>query len=218
MRDKQRREIIKHHNELFNKFGLNHASMGWPKGRTDLRFNVMSQIGNLNNSKILDVGCGFGYFLAYLKKRKKKIQYTGIDINSDFIKLAKKKYPNHIFKVRDIEKEKVKEKFDWVFAIGLGSKACSYMYIENLLKEMVKISKKGVVMDFITDYVDFKNKGTFYASPEKIFKMPYVCLPRIKLDGNVTIGLSKFIASREVLKPDQSRLSRIISDLQIKLK
>ena len=47
----------------------------------------------------------------------------------------------------------------------------------------------------------------------KIFKIPYVCLPRIKLDGNVTIGLSKLTASKDVLRPDQSKLSRIMSEL-----
>ena len=37
----------------------------------------------------------------------------------------------------------------------------------------------------------------------------------MKLDGSVIIGLSKDRASSDVLKPDQSKLSRIISDLLI---
>ena len=36
-------------------------------------------------------------------------------------------------------------------------------------------------MDFITDYVDFKNKGTFYASPEKIFKISKKISKRVLL-------------------------------------
>ena len=47
----------------------------------------------------------------------------------------------------------------------------------------------------------------------KIFNTPYVCLPRIKLDGKVIIGLSKLIASKDVLSPDQSKLSKTISAL-----
>jgi len=171
MKRKTRDEILKHHNELFNEHGHKPAAMGWPKGKTDLRFKIVTEIGNLNNSKILDVGCGFGYLLTYLKKHKKKIQYTGVDINPNFIEIAKENHPDQTFKIRDIEKEKFREKFDWVFAVGLASKADSYTYLESLLKEMIRISKKGVVMDFITDYVDFKTKGTFYSSPEKIFKI-----------------------------------------------
>jgi len=181
MKEKTRNKVIKHHNELFDEFGINPSALGEQKGRTELRFDILTQIGNLNNSKILDVGCGFGYLLTYLKKHKKKIRYTGVEVNSDFIEIAKKKHPDQVFKVRDIEKEKFKEKFDWVFAIGLASKADSYSYLENLLKEMIKISKKGVVMNFITDYVDFKNKDTFYTSPEKIFKIAKKFSKRILL-------------------------------------
>ncbi len=171
MKGKTRHEIIKHHNELFEKFGYDPATLGEPKGRSDLRFKVMTQIENLNNSTILDVGCGFAYLLSYLNKHKKKVRYTGVDINSDFIEIAKKKHKNQTFEVRDIEKEKFHKKFDWVFAVGLSSKADSYSYLENLLKEMFRISKKGVVMNFTTDYVDYKSKGTFYSSPEKIFQI-----------------------------------------------
>jgi SAM-dependent methyltransferase len=181
MKRKTHNEIIKHHDELFDEFGVNPASMGWPKGRIDLRFKTMTNIGNLNNSTILDVGCGFGYFLTYLKKHKKRIDYTGIDINSKFIEIAKKQHKKEKFEIRDIEKQKFKKKFDWVFAVGLASKADSYEYLESLLNEMCKIAKKGVVMDFVTDYVDYKNKGTFYSSPEKIFKITKKISKRVVL-------------------------------------
>ena len=36
-------------------------------------------------------------------------------------------------------------------------------------------------MNFITDYVDFKNKDTFYTSPEKIFKIAKKFSKRILL-------------------------------------
>ena len=99
MKEKTRNKVIKHHNELFDEFGINPSALGEQKGRTELRFDILTQIGNLNNSKILDVGCGFGYLLTYLKKHKKKIRYTGVEVNSDFIEIAKKKHPDQVFKV-----------------------------------------------------------------------------------------------------------------------
>lgn len=173
--------IIEHHNELFRKFGESPVALGEAKDRTNLRFKVLSEIGNLNNSNILDVGCGFGYFLSFLKKKKRNVKYVGVDINSDFIEIAKRRNPNYIFKVADIEKTKIKSQFDWVFAIGIASKADSYNYIENLLKEMFRISKKGVVMNFITSYVDYKVKGTFYTSPERVFKIAKKLTKRVLL-------------------------------------
>lgn len=164
-------KILKHYNDLFQKFGDNPASIGWPKGRQDIRFKVVTEIGDLKNSKILDVGCGFGDFASYLKKNRIKAEYHGIDINSNFIKIAKQKHPNKKFSVRDLEKVKFKNKFDWICAIGATNAGGTYRYIEKLLKEMFRISKKGIVMDFMSTYVDFKDKDDFHVSPERIFKI-----------------------------------------------
>ena len=54
------------------------------------RFRVFCDIDNLNSSKILDLGCGTGDFNTYLKK-KKFVNYTGIDSNRNMINILKKK-------------------------------------------------------------------------------------------------------------------------------
>jgi len=171
MKKKIHDSIFNHYTELYEKFGTHPASLGWPKGRQDLRFQVMSEIGNIRNSKVLDVGCGFGDLLSYFKSKKIKINYTGIDINNKFIEIAKSKHIKTRFYVRDIEKTKFNEKFDWVFAIGTTNRSGSHDYIENLLKEMFRISRKGIAMDFMSTYVDFRRKGSFHASPERVFKI-----------------------------------------------
>ena len=130
----------------------------------------MAEIGKMQNSKILDVGCGFGDLSSFLKSQY-QIKYLGVDINPKFIEIAKQRNPKTRFEVRDIEKKKIKEKFDWVFAVGTTNKAGSYEYIENLLIQMLKVAKKGVAMDFMSSYVDFKASGSFHTSPEKIFKI-----------------------------------------------
>ena len=171
MNKKTANSIIKHYSTLYENFGYNPASIGWPKGKQNIRFHAISQIGNLNNSKILDVGCGFGDLATFLKFRKIKMKYTGVDINEKFIKIAETVNPDCVFEVRDIEKRKFKQKFDWIFAIGTTNQSGSYQYIENLLNEMFRISKKGISMDFLSSYVDFKRHGNFHASPERIFKI-----------------------------------------------
>jgi len=57
------------------------------------------------------------------------------------------------------------------FAIGVTNHSGSYRYIQSLLKEMFRISKNGVGMDFLSTYVDFKKAGNFHTSPERIFKI-----------------------------------------------
>lgn len=163
--------IYDHYTELYKKHGVKPAALGWPKGRQNLRFKIMSEIGALKKSEILDIGCGFGDFLTYLNSKKIKLEYTGVDINPIFIKIAKSKHPEGTFTKRDIERTKFKKKFDWSFAIGTTNMKGNYEYIEKLLKEMFRISKKGVVMDFMSSYVDFKRSGSSHFEPEKIFKI-----------------------------------------------
>lgn len=163
--------ILNHYTALYHIHGDHPGSLGWPKGKQKIRFKVMSEIGDLNNSSILDVGCGFGDFLNFLQTKKLKTDYFGIDINPIFIKIAKEKFPNGNFQTFDIQKTKMKKHFDWVFAIGITNKCGSYKYIEEMLYAMFKISKYGIAMDFLSSYVDFKGKGDFHSSPDKIFKI-----------------------------------------------
>jgi len=170
MKKKTHDAIIKHYNDLYKIHGQRPGALGWLKGRQNIRFRVVSEIGKMQNSKILDVGCGFGDLSSFLKSQY-QIKYLGVDINPKFIEIAKQRNPKTRFEVRDIEKKKIKEKFDWVFAVGTTNKAGSYEYIENLLIQMLKVAKKGVAMDFMSSYVDFKASGSFHTSPEKIFKI-----------------------------------------------
>ena len=39
------------------------------------------------------------------------------------------------------------------------------------MKEMYRICRKGFAMNFVSDNVDYKTKGLFYSSPEKIFSI-----------------------------------------------
>jgi len=162
--------IITHYLELYKKFGENPKALGWLKGNQSIRFQIISQIGKMDNSSLLDVGCGFGDLFGFLKYRKIKVRYNGVDINSEFLKIAKKRYPNVKFELRDIHKKKFLRKFDWVVATGITNYATNYQHLKDILKEMFRICKKGVVMDFISNYVDYKDKDIFYTSPEKILK------------------------------------------------
>ena len=181
MKLKTKKSILNHYTELYKKFGKSPVSLGWTRGKQDIRFKAHSQIGNLKNSSILDIGCGFGDLLGFLNKKRLNVKYTGIDINQKFIELAKKKHPNSYFEVRDIEKKSFKKKFDWVFAIGTTNQSGSYKYIEDLLGEMFGYCKKGVTMDFLSSYVDFKKPENFHASPEKVFKIAKKLSKRVVL-------------------------------------
>jgi len=171
MDSKTHQSILNHYTELYKKFGSKPAAIGWAKGKQNIRFNAITEIGELKDSSVLDVGCGFGDLSLFLKKRKLQVKYTGVDINQKFIELPKKKYPKTTSATRDIETNLFTKKFDWVFAIGSTNQSGSYKYINTLLTEMFRCCKKGIAMDFLSTYVDFKKSGNFHASPEKVFQI-----------------------------------------------
>lgn len=165
--------LLKYYSHLLTKHGYGPQAVGWGsrKGKQSLRFQILAEIGDLSNSSILDVGCGFGDLYGYLKYRKIKVKYLGVDINPALIKIGKQIYPKIKLETRDIERDRFERKFDWAIASGIASIATSYPFIGRILSEMFRICKKGVAMNFLGGMVDFKTKDAFYADPEKIYSM-----------------------------------------------
>lgn len=76
---------------------------------------VSRELAFLQNKKILDLGCGTGTLIEYIRLR----DYLGVDVNKNFIKLARKKYPQFKFKVLDIVNKKIEENFDYILIMNV---------------------------------------------------------------------------------------------------
>ena len=63
--------ILKLYNKRFkDKLLPNYRKLGWgSKKSQDLRFKILIDRWNLENKSILDIGCGFGDFYFFLKKK-----------------------------------------------------------------------------------------------------------------------------------------------------
>ena len=83
---------------------------------------VMNQAGDANGTKICDVGCGSGRFVASLAKRG--AQVTGLDFAPEMLKLARQLAEEGgvadrcNFVLSDVLDWKTNETFDMVIAIG----------------------------------------------------------------------------------------------------
>jgi len=75
--------------------------------------------GGMDPRTALDVGCGFGYFSAFLSEQGFAVQ--AIDVRPENITEAKSRYPNIGFAVRNIEDASVTDlgTFDLVLCLGL---------------------------------------------------------------------------------------------------
>ena len=142
--------------------------------RRKKRFQIHRELGIESGDVVLDVGCGFGDFLDYLKQIGIRIDYTGIDIMPEFIEKAIVTHPDGKFEMRDFFEEKfAAQSFDYVVCSqvmnlkidGLDTKVLAQKFLE----EMFRLARKGVSCDFVTDYVDYKEDYLTYHSPEEVF-------------------------------------------------
>ena len=170
MDEYEKNETIKRYNERLEMYGDDPRSLGWLNGRQHIRFKVLSEIADLNNCTILDLGCGFGDLCGFLK-RNYKVDYTGYDINNNLLEIAKKKYPDARFDVKDILMGQIIEKFDYIISSGVFNFRLSdnTSFTKKMLKKMFEMCDKGVAVDFITDYVDYRNEDLHYTNPEDMF-------------------------------------------------
>ena len=183
MDEMEKHEVTKRYNERLKKYGYDPRTLGWLKGRQPIRFKVLSEIGDLNNCSILDVGCGFGDLYGFLINIGLNVKYTGYDINLNLIEIAKEKHLDACFEVKDILIDEVKHKFDYILSSGVFNFKLSdnKTFIENMLKKMFEICNKGVAADFMSGYVDFKNEDAYYTSPEEIFSFCKTLSRRVTL-------------------------------------
>jgi len=87
--------IIKYHKDLISKNPQDDKSiMGWAGDTQTNRFKVLSEIDNLNNKSILDVGCGNAMLYDYLIQLYPTMRYVGLDLIDDFLKLAMTRLAN----------------------------------------------------------------------------------------------------------------------------
>lgn len=167
-------QLTRFFNDLFHTYGqYSSYSLGWSTKESQLiRFRILSEIGRLEGSEILDLGCGLGDFYGFLDFFLDKFEYKGIDITTDFIEAAKDKYPNGDFSTKDIFNIK-DDSFDYVFASGVFSYNIPNYFEKyfSIIEKMFKVSRKGIAFNML----DKKNHvidDTFMAyHPDEILQV-----------------------------------------------
>lgn len=160
---------------VFNKKLLLHGdrpeAVGWSSKGQVLRQQSMLDVGDINNSKILDFGCGKGDFYRFLVERGIHVKYTGFDINEKLISLAKKKYPGIDFRVFDIDNDILDEDFDFIFLCGVFNLKVEGIdeTIKKTLAGLFQHCRTALAFNALSSYEPEKDFELHYISPEEIF-------------------------------------------------
>ena len=199
---------IKINNQLYKDFrdsyGETPEGLGWNGRREqELRFEIMLKILDiqdpLQDQTILDVGCGFADLYSYLKKKYGKIDYTGIDINPDALKIAKSRYPETEFIEANILETPMK-KYDYIFCSGIFATILddNEAFIREMIRRMVFLANKGIAFNFLqksqfTSNLAEYDKSIILKFCKKNFKKAKM-LDSYLGNDDVTIGIKNSIS------------------------
>lgn len=130
------------HGEFIAKNGEEIWNWSSPAGRLrwQRRVDMFTDFLGNENKKVLEIGCGTGFFTSQLVLTNNQI--TAIDISSNLLELAKKRtnYPNVVFKKEDAHKTSFdSNSFDFI----VGSSALHHLETGTALKEFFRLLKPG---------------------------------------------------------------------------
>lgn len=154
--------------KLFQTHKESFKSLHWSnKENQKIRFDILLEVGNITNKKILDIGSGMGDFFGYIDSKNIKAAMTGYEIVEEFVKISKNRYPKHSFEPIDLSKIDITEKFDFVFSSGIfafGNKT----FFETMIKKSFSICKIAYAFNF---YNSTKDKRFMSISKTEIEKI-----------------------------------------------
>lgn len=194
------KSLEKHYTNKVKVHGANAKGVDWRDEETAyLRYQVMKNMLSSKHRKfsLLDVGCGYGGFLGFLKKYNYCMDYTGIDISDLMIDYAKRAYKDSIFLNEDYLNHSCKFQYDYIICNGiLTQKLDSSLldmeaYLKLLIYKMFNDCKIGCCFNLMSSRVNYYSSHLFYRHPSEVITY---CLseltPYLKVDHSY--GLYEF--------------------------
>lgn len=178
MDQQDRNKIVHDYSSRYHRYGYSPKTLGWDKGKQDIRFSILTAPFYEEGKKILDIGCGFGDLNNYLSKKEYRYEYCGIDIVENLIAEAKTRHPEQTFILDDFLEHEFQDTFDFAVASGIFNhkflgEMNNYEFIEKCIDKAIGLVNEGIAFDFLSDKVDYTYEHTFHSSPSVILDMAY---------------------------------------------
>ncbi|VVN26814.1 class I SAM-dependent methyltransferase [Pseudomonas fluorescens] len=167
--------IVEQYQRAFREHGDTPASVLWPRGRQELRFDALTRHIRQDGFSILDYGCGLGHLKSYLDQRFDCVSYFGVDLVPDFVDAVKAKYPSAKMKLVS-SFEDVSEAVDHVIVSGtfnlvVGDDVSAYLEtVKKTLLHLFSLCRVSMSVNFMTDKVDFQQAGAHHVNVEGMFR------------------------------------------------
>lgn len=168
-------------------YGYGYKALGFGRRSSqEKRFAAMLELGSFHGRRLLDVGCGFGDFLAYLNRRGVHPVYTGLDICPPMIERCKKRFTGSDarFIVGDALTYAPEQSFDYVVASGIFGYAAKGMRerLRPVVEHLFSLAGIGLAVNFLSGATPRRTAGRLYVYPWDILQLALGMTPAARLD------------------------------------
>lgn len=166
-------ELLSFFNRRLKRFGDRPEALRWTPEGQRLRYETLLDIaGDITSREILDFGCGAGGLHGFIKEQGLDVDYCGIDINEDLIRLAREKYPETEFHCLDLEESEFNRPFDLVFICGVFNLRVFGVEesMQSLLKRLFTLCRDAIHLNALSDYSPHNDVDLYYLKPEEILR------------------------------------------------
>lgn len=143
--------------------------------RQQLRHRIHATAISKKNSAILDVGCGLGCFLRFLRTSETDCTYTGYDIVPEYIDACRESFRDAEFLLRNIFSEGIEGTWDTIVLSQVLNNRYRLSDNMQVMKTAMQLCfshcRYSLSIDMMSTYVDYQNPDLFYYDPAEIFNL-----------------------------------------------
>ena len=173
--------------ENVRRFSYDHRALGFGRRSSqERRFAVLAALGPLHGKRLLDAGCGFGDFYAYLAARGVQPEYTGLDVTPPMIERCQERFAGSgaSFVTGDVLAYEPEADFDYVVASGIFGYAAqgTRARIQPTLERLFAMTRIGMAVNFLSRCAPSRAAKRLYLHPGDVLEFALTLTPAVRLD------------------------------------
>jgi SAM-dependent methyltransferase len=191
-------ETTRFYESHVRRFGYGYRALGFGRRSSqEKRFGALAALGAFDGASVLDVGCGFGDFLAWLRARGVQPRYTGLDLTGPMVERCRRRFAEDgkegserlaegsaRFIVGDALAWQAEQEYDYVVASGIfGYHAKdTRRRIQPTLEKLFGIARIGLAVNFLSGCAQTRSPGRLYVQPADVLQYALRLTPAVRLD------------------------------------
>ncbi len=165
------KRLSAHYDDCFAIHGDCARGVDWPDEQSaKLRYDVMADLLTETGAEVLDLGCGAGHFLDYLRATgRTDLRYRGIDLSENFVRHCRTRFPGTPFEQADILADPARmPQVDYAILNGvLTEKQAAdhdtmFAAAKMLLTTVFGAVRRGMAFNVMSKHVDWERDDLFH--------------------------------------------------------